>query len=85
MCSITAHDRQQPKYVDDERSTGGRAKPKNSITVALKPLGETLNFINCWLIHFNHNYQEILIMYHDAMIELFKKIPTMKSRPISQD
>ena len=23
-------------------------------------------------------------MYHDAMVELFKQIPTMKSKPLSQ-
>ena len=24
-------------------------------------------------------------MYHESMIELFKQIPTMKSKPLSQD
>ena len=29
MCSIIAHDKQQPAYVDDEISGGGRPIPKN--------------------------------------------------------
>ena len=35
MCSITAHDKQQPTYVDDASSGGGRSIPKNSTTAAL--------------------------------------------------
>ena len=85
VCSITAHDRQQPTYVDDERSSGGRTIPNNERTVALKSLVATLIFIDCWLKHFHHNYQEILIMYHEDIIELFKQIPTIKSKPLSQD
>ena len=60
MCYITAHDRQQPIYVDDISSAGGKTIPKNATTVAIKSLGATLNFIDCWLRHFQHNYQEIL-------------------------
>ena len=36
MCYITAHDKQQPTYVDDATSGGGRAIPKNTTTVALE-------------------------------------------------
>ena len=35
MCSITAHDNQQPTYVNDEISGGGREIPKNATTAAL--------------------------------------------------
>ena len=35
MCSITAHDKQQPTYVDEKISDGGKAIPKNSTTAAL--------------------------------------------------
>ena len=84
MCSVTAHDSQQPTYVDDASISGGRSMHNNETTKALKSLGVTLNFIDCWFKHFQHNYQVILIIYHEAMIELFKQIPTMKSRPLSQ-
>ena len=36
MCSITAHDKKQPKYVDDTSSGGGREIPKNATTAVLK-------------------------------------------------
>ena len=85
MCSITAHDRQQPTFFDDAINDGGRSIPKNATTASLKSLGETLNFIDCWLKQFQHNYQERLEIYHEAMIDLFKQIPTMKSKPLSQD
>ena len=34
MCSITAHGKLQPTYVDDARSGGSREIPKNSKTEA---------------------------------------------------
>ena len=85
MCSITAHEKQQPTYLDDAKSGSSREIPKNATTASLKQLGATLNFIDCWLKHFRHNYQVILIMYHEIMINLFKQIPTMKSKQLSQD
>ena len=85
MCSINSHNRQQSTYVDDSRSAGGRAIPKNATTTALKSLGATLNFIYFWIKHFQHDYQKGFIMYHESMIELFKQIPTIKSKPLSQD
>ena len=78
MWYIPANDNQQPTHVDDERSGGSRAIPKNAKTSALQSLGEILNFIDCWLKHFQNNYQVILIIYHEAMINLFKHIPAMK-------
>ena len=56
MCSITAHNKLQPTYVDDASSGGGRAIPKNETTAALESLGATLNFIDFWLKLFHNNY-----------------------------
>ena len=36
MCSITAHDKLQPIYVDDASSVGSRGIPNNATTVALE-------------------------------------------------
>ena len=41
MCSITAHNRQQPKYVDDEISAGSSAILMKTTTAALKSIGAT--------------------------------------------
>ena len=71
MCYITSHYIQQPTYVDDTSNAGGRSILDNATNTALKPLGATLNFDDCWLKQYQHNYQDILIIYHDAMIELF--------------
>ena len=57
MCYMTAHYRQQSKYVDNSISSGGIAIPKNATTASLKSLGATLNFIDCWLKHFQQTYQ----------------------------
>ena len=35
MCLIIVHDKQQPKYVDDVISGGGRTIPNNETTVEL--------------------------------------------------
>ena len=56
MCYITAHDRQQHIYVDDASSTVGRAIPHDAKIEALKSIGATLNFIYCWIKHFQNNY-----------------------------
>ena len=64
ICSITAHDKQQPTYIDGASSGVSTAIPKNSTTSVLKSLVATLNFIGCWLKHFQHNYKVRLIMYH---------------------
>ena len=52
MCYITSHDSQQPTYVDDASSGGGREITKNATTAALKLLGTTLNNIDCLIKHF---------------------------------
>ena len=85
MCYITSHDTLLPTYVDDESSGGGRKIPKNSTTAALESLGTTFNFIDCWIKHFHHNYQVIWKIYNEAIKDMFKHIPTKKSKPLSQD
>ena len=52
MCYITAHYKEQPTYVDDASSGGGRSIAKNATTVPLQSIGATLNFIDCLLKHF---------------------------------
>ena len=85
MCSITAHYKQQPTYVENASSGGGRAIPKNATLAELQSLGATLNFIDFWLKNFQHNYQVRLMIYHEAMIKMFKQILTMKQKPLNQD
>ena len=67
MCSITAHDKLQPIYVDDASSVGSRGIPNNATTVALESLGATLNFIRCWLKLFHNNYEVRSKICHKAM------------------
>ena len=57
MCSITEHYKQNSTYVDDSISGGGRAITKNATTAALESLIATLNLIDFWINHCNHNYQ----------------------------
>ena len=85
MCYITAHYKEQPTYVDDASSGGGREIPKNATTVELESLGATLNFIDCWLKLFHNNYKVRSKMYHEGMKTLFKQKPNIKSKPFSQD
>ena len=72
-CSITARDRKKPTCTDDANSSVCRSINNNATTAALKSLVETLNFILCWIKHFQRNYQGILIIYHEDIIELCKK------------
>ena len=85
MCYIISHDKKQSLYEDEEIVIGDRPIPNNATTESLKALGTTLNFIDFWLKHFDHNYEVRCGMYNKAMKKLFKKIPTMKSKPLSQD
>ena len=84
MCPISSHDRKPPTHVDDTRSACVREIHKYATTEALKLPDATLNFIDCWLKTIQRNYQGILILYHDAMIDLFKQIPTMKLKLLLQ-
>ena len=55
ICSIPAHDKNQPTYVDDSGIGGGRSISKNKTTAALESLGATLNFIHYWRKIFHNN------------------------------
>ena len=67
MCSIPAHDKQQPTYVDDVGSGDNRAIPKNATTAELESLGATLNFIHFWLKIFHNNDEVRQKMDHEAI------------------
>ena len=54
MCSIVAHDK-KTEYEDEEFSIGDMPIPKNATTESLEALGDTLNFIDCWLKLFDGN------------------------------
>ena len=73
MCSIIAHDKQQPSYEYEEISIRDRPITKNKTTEALVALGATLNVIDCWIQLFPHNYKVIWKMYNKAMKILLKK------------
>ena len=57
MCSIDAHDKQQPSSVDDGLNSGDNALPSNLTTEALYSLGATFDFIDCGIKCFNKKYQ----------------------------
>ena len=83
MCFIFAHDKKQPSYEDEECSIGDRPIPKNATIESLEALGTTLNFIDIWLKLLDHNYDVRREAYNIAMKEIFQKIPTIKSKPLS--
>ena len=56
MCSIIAHDKQQPSYEYKESSILDRPITNNEKIEELEALGSTFNFIDCWLKLFHHNY-----------------------------
>ena len=57
MCYKIAHDKQQPRYEDKEKSIGDIPIPKNETTEALEALYVTFNFIDLWLKLFHQNYE----------------------------
>ena len=75
MCSLVAHDKNQPAYEDDESSIGDMPIPKNVTTEALEALGATLNFIDVWIKLFEENYDARRVAYITSMKDMFKKIP----------
>ena len=84
LCSIFEHDKKQPAYEDEERSIGDRLVTKNATTEALEALGATLSFIDIWLKLLEDNYGIISGMYNKSDKDMFKKIPTTMSKPLSQ-
>ena len=57
MCSIDAHKKQQPSYVDDGISGGGKTIPLNYTSEALVSLGAAFDYIDLWIICFDKSYQ----------------------------
>ena len=49
MYYIDVHEKQQPSYFDDGRSSGGNELTPNSTTIALFALSETIDSIDCWI------------------------------------
>ena len=85
MYSIISHNKNGPSYEDEESSLGDSPIPKNATIESLEALGDTLNFIDFWLKMFHHNYEVRWKMYKKDMKKLFKQIPTMKSKQLSQN
>ena len=83
ICSIGAHEKQQPSYVDDCISDGVNAILSNLKTEALSSLGETFYFIDYWLKYFDKNYQTLSNIYIEAMQYLFDKISVQLPNPLS--
>ena len=83
MCSIDAHEKQQPSYVDDGIRGDCNEVPPNLTTEALDSLGEAFYFIDCWLTLFDQNYQALSNIYGGSMQYLFKKIQVQLSKPPS--
>ena len=54
---MVTDDKQQHFYDDEEISIVDRPIPNNTITESLKALVTTLNFIDCWIKIFHHNYE----------------------------
>ena len=65
-CYITAHDKQQPTYVNDASSCGGISIPNNETTAALELLGVTLNL----LIIFLNTFITIIKLYGKCITKL---------------
>ena len=63
MCSIDAHEKNNPSEHDDVISGGGYPIPLNSAIEAFVSLIETINFIGCWLQALEHHFLERCNMY----------------------
>ena len=63
MCSLDAHENNNPSEHDDGSSGGGYPPPSNSTTEALYLLSATIYFIGCWLKSLEQNLLERCNMY----------------------
>ena len=71
MCYIDAYERENQSSGCDDRSSGrGCPIPITSTIEALESLGETIDFIGCWLKVLEHNFLEICHLYTNYMEEL---------------
>ena len=83
MCYLSAHDRKQPDYEDEEISIEDGLIPKHVTTEALEELGDTLNFIEIWIKLSEENHEVIRGIYNKAMKYMFKQIPIMMTKTLS--
>ena len=83
MCYLVAHDKRQPSYEDEDSIIVDRVIPKHFTTEALEAFGDTLNFIEIWIKLLDHNYEVRCVIYNKAMKEMFKTIPTTRTKPPS--
>ena len=67
MCYIDIHEKQQSSYVDDGGSVGGNISPLNSTD----SLVATVDFIDCWIKLFDHNYLAQSNLYIETMMYIF--------------
>ena len=84
ICYISAHDKKQYSYKEKDNSIGDIPIPNNTTIEALEALGDNLNFIDCWLKLFDRSYKVKCGIYNKAMKKMFQKMPTIKSKPLSQ-
>ena len=84
LCSIVEHDKKYPDYEDDERSIGDSLINKHLTTESLEALGGALNLIYIWLKLLDENYDARRAAYSTAMKYIFKQIPTIMKKPLSQ-
>ena len=76
LCSLTAYDKKQPDYEDEEMSIGDS-------NIRIRITGSTLNFIGIWIKLLDHNYEVICEIYNKAMKDMFNQIPTKMTKPLS--
>ena len=74
-CSIGEHEKEHQSSSDDVIRVGGFPLLKNSTTEALYLLGETIDFIDCWLKASEHNFIEICNLYSHHMDLVFQIYP----------
>ena len=71
MCSIDAHKKQNPSYIDDGNIGGGNVLPSNSTTEALVSLSTNIDLIDCWLKSSEQNSLEHSNMYFEIVECMF--------------
>ena len=73
MCSVDAHEKNNPSDHDYESDSGGYPVPLNSTTVALVSLSATINFIVFWLQGLENSFLERCNMYFGTMKNCFRE------------
>ena len=83
MCSIDAHEKQQPSSFDDGNGSGGNTLPSSSRTEALVSISAIIDLIYCWMQGLEYNLLERSNMYFENMKNIFQKIPVKLPKPPS--